>query len=133
MFDILDTSENEEYSAMRDSYVTCADCFFVCFSLIDASSLDLAHEFFRRIAWRDATRPVVLVGTKCDLLSERQVSQNDVQTILNKYNWVSAVETSAKENINVKEPFWQMAQAMQKRLEQIEAQEKQKTKSCVML
>lgn len=99
-----------EYSAMRDGFITTADCFLICLSLVDKSSLARMDEFYQRIAWRDATRPSLLVGTKCDLVHERQVSQHDIAMLQSKYD-AKYVETSAKTNVNVTLAFSQIAHA----------------------
>lgn len=48
--------------------------------------------------------PLVLVGNKCDLLSERQVSREAAVGLSRAWNSTPYYETSAKKEINVSTP-----------------------------
>ncbi|KAF0982388.1 hypothetical protein FDP41_011318 [Naegleria fowleri] len=104
VLDILDTAGQQEYSAMRDSYMRTGDGFVFVFDLTDPSSLVDAlemHEQLQRSKDRDDV-PVVLVGNKCDLISERAISREECLAAAKKLgNYCKYVEASAKENVNI--------------------------------
>ena len=50
---------------------------------------------------------MILLGTKCDMESDRQVSREEAQALADE-NGMKYFETSAKANINVKEAFQEM-------------------------
>ncbi|KAL9655943.1 hypothetical protein ABK040_007564 [Willaertia magna] len=108
MLDILDTAGQDEYSAMRDSYMRSGKGFVLIFSLTDPSSLsdiiDLHEQLLRSKDREDV--PVVLVGNKCDLTEERLVSREEALKVQNHFgSYCKYIEVSAKKNLNVNEIF----------------------------
>ena len=75
LLDILDTAGQEEYSAMRDQYMRSGQGFLCVYSITNRGSFDEIATFREQILRvKDADRvPMVLVGNKSDLDSERQV------------------------------------------------------------
>lgn len=51
--------------------------------------------------------PMMLVGSKCDETSSREVSEVAIEKLAQDWN-CSHIETSAKNNLNVKEAFQQL-------------------------
>ena len=73
--DILDTAGQEEFSAMREQYMRSGEGFLLVFSLADRRSFEDAARFHKeilRVKDRDEF-PVMLVGNKADLDSQRMV------------------------------------------------------------
>jgi GTPase SAR1 family protein len=66
--------------------------------------------------------PIVLVGTKCDLEYEREVSKEDGEKKAIKYN-IKFFEVSSKTGVNVDHAFFALA-------EQIQKKPKQSSKGC---
>jgi len=65
---------------MREQYMRTGEGFVICYSVTDRRTFDEATAYKRLI---DRVRnsddvPVVLVGNKCDLTHERQVSTIDM-------------------------------------------------------
>eukprot|EP01095_Lingulamoeba_sp_RSL-Kostka_P000535 TRINITY_DN10810_c3_g1_i1.p1 TRINITY_DN10810_c3_g1~~TRINITY_DN10810_c3_g1_i1.p1 ORF type:complete len:189 (+),score=70.26 TRINITY_DN10810_c3_g1_i1:159-725(+) len=106
VLDILDTAGQDEYICMRDSYYIQGQAFLVVFSLASYSSfceVDSFIEHIQRIKDSDNV-PIVLVGNKSDLVSERQVTAEAFKEKAEKYN-VPFIETSAAVRKNVDEAF----------------------------
>jgi Fe2+ transport system protein B len=57
----------------------------------------------------------ILVGTKCDLESRREVTSEEGKGLAKEYN-IPFIETSAKEGTNVEEAFLTIATAVKDRL-----------------
>ena len=55
--------------------------------------------------------PIILVGTKCDLNEERNVSQDRIHTVCDEMNLLY-IEVSAKERINVDFAFREILEEM---------------------
>ena len=73
--DILDTAGQEEFSAMREQYMRSGEGFLLVFSLAERRSFEDVARFHReilRVKDRDEF-PVILVGNKADLQSQRMV------------------------------------------------------------
>lgn len=76
LLDVLDTAGQEEYSAMREQYMRTGEGFLLVYSIASQQSFEEIEGFHKqilRVKDRDHF-PVIVVGNKCDLESERQVS-----------------------------------------------------------
>lgn len=111
LLDILDTAGQEEYSAMRDQYIRSAEGFLLVFSLTSRSSYEEAKQIYNQILRvneeKEIQPPVVLLGNKCDLIHERQVTSNEIEQFV-KMSSIKYFEGSAKERINVDQSFFEV-------------------------
>ena len=76
MLDVLDTAGQEEYSAMREQYMRTGEGFLLVYSITSRQSFDEILTFQQqilRVKDRDYF-PMIVVGNKCDLGNEREVS-----------------------------------------------------------
>jgi Ras-related protein Rab-1A len=89
--------------------------FLLCYDVACASSFKSLQEYLDEIAKHGReTAPVLVVGTKCDLTSSRQVSLEEGQAFAESRGLLF-METSAKDNINVREAYELLAEAMLQR------------------
>jgi len=115
LLDILDTAGQEEYSAMRDQYMRTGQGFMLVYAITSRSSFDEISSFrdqILRVKDKDKV-PVVLVGNKCDLESERQVTTNEGNDLARNFG-CPFLETSAKTRINVEEGFFNLVREIRK-------------------
>jgi len=117
LLDILDTAGQEEYSAMRDQYMRTGQGFIMVFSITSRSSFDEINSFRDQILRvKDKDRvPMVLVGNKCDLESERQVTTSEGQALARTFS-CPFLESSAKSRINVEDAFFAVVREIRKEL-----------------
>lgn len=76
LLDVLDTAGQEEYSAMREQYMRTGEGFLLVYSITSRQSFEevmMYRQHILRVKDKDYF-PITLVGNKCDLESERQVS-----------------------------------------------------------
>jgi GTPase KRas protein len=76
LLDVLDTAGQEEYSAMREQYMRTGEGFLLVYSITDRQSYEEIMTFQQqilRVKDKDYF-PMIVVGNKCDLDGERQVS-----------------------------------------------------------
>ena len=76
LLDVLDTAGQEEYSAMREQYMRTGEGFLLVYSITDRKSFEEIQVFQQqilRVKDKDYF-PIIIVGNKCDLDGERQVS-----------------------------------------------------------
>lgn len=106
VLDILDTAGQEEYLAMREQYMRTGEGFLLVYAINSRNSLEELHEFYEQIQRvKDSENvPVLVVGNKSDLESERQVSYEEGLAFARSLN-CPFLETSAKQRINVEEAF----------------------------
>lgn len=109
VLDILDTAGQEEYLAMREQYMRTGEGFLLVYAINSKNSLDESQVFYEQIQRvKEADHvPVLIVGNKCDLESERQVSYEEGLAFARSLG-CSFVETSAKQRINVGEAFYSL-------------------------
>jgi len=115
LLDILDTAGQEEYSAMRDQYMRTGQGFLCVFAVTSRSSFDEISSFREQILRvKDEDQvPIVLIGNKCDLNNDRQVTTTEGQDLAKAFG-CPFFETSAKARINVEESFYQLVREIRK-------------------
>jgi len=115
LLDILDTAGQEEYSAMRDSYMRTGQGFILTYSITSRQSFNEATVFRDQIhRVKDADHvPIVLTGNKCDLEDERQVTTQEAQALAKTWS-VPFFEASALARINVEESFFELVREIRK-------------------
>ena len=115
LLDLLDTAGQEEYSAMRDQYMRTGQGFLCTFSVTSRCSFEEIAAFrdqIMRVKDND-TVPIVLVGNKCDLPNDRQVTASEGQELAKAFG-CPFFETSAKARINVEESFYQLVREIRR-------------------
>ena len=73
---MLDTAGQEEYSAMREQYMRTGEGFLLVYSITSQQSFEEIKTFQQqilRVKDKDYF-PMIVVGNKCDLDGEREVS-----------------------------------------------------------
>lgn len=113
LLDVLDTAGQEEYSAMREQYMRTGEGFLLVYSITSRNSLEELQSFYEQILRvKDADHvPVIVVGNKCDLEIERQVSYEEGLALARQFN-CPFLETSAKQRINVEEAFYDLVRSI---------------------
>ncbi|ELR23600.1 Ras family protein [Acanthamoeba castellanii str. Neff] len=125
LLDILDTAGQEEFSAMRDQYMRTGQGFLCVYSITQRSSFDELAGFREQILRvKEANDvPMVLVGNKCDLESERVVSTAEAADLAKSFG-CQHIEASAKSRINVEQCFFNLVRDIRRRKAEEEACEK---------
>ena len=136
LLEIMDTAGQEEYSALRDQYVRGGEGFLLVFSLTSHESFFEMEEHFQRIlrvkdVENAANIPIVLVGSKSDMINDRQVTTKQIEEFTKKYN-LKYVETSAKQRVNVDDAFFNLVRLIrneeQKEMKQTKKSNKKSSK-----
>ena len=106
--EILDSGGTEQFSSMRQLYISSSQGFAIVYSIDDKDSLAEARSIYQEIVELKppGQAQVVLVGNKCDLRSSwREVSFQEGMQAARAMNGAAFMETSAKDDINVQELF----------------------------
>ena len=113
--EIIDTAGQDDFEAIRETYMRQGNGFIVVFSLTDNASFEQIDNFIRdiRLTSGNDEIPIVACGNKCDLESERVVEQKDAEAYFQSVN-VPYFETSASKNINVEQSFQEVTRRMRK-------------------
>uniref|UniRef100_A0A6B2LKV2 Uncharacterized protein n=1 Tax=Arcella intermedia TaxID=1963864 RepID=A0A6B2LKV2_9EUKA len=103
----MDTAGQEEYKALKDSYMARGEGFLLIYSITSRQSLDVIRSVWREQILRAQDKdsvPMVLCGNKCDLETERQVSKEEGESLAKSWN-IPFFETSALSKQNAEESF----------------------------
>jgi len=115
LLDILDTAGQEEYSAMRDQYMRTGQGFLLVYSITSRQSFEEIMTFQQqilRVKDKDYF-PIIVVGNKCDLEGERQVSKQEGESLARSFG-CKFIETSAKSRINVDNAFYDIVREIRR-------------------
>jgi GTPase KRas len=107
LLDILDTAGQEEYAAMREQYMRSGEGFVLVYAINSRSSFEEMQTFvsqIKRVKDSDSV-PMVLLGNKCDLEDERQVSITEGKETAKSIG-CEFVETSARSGLNVESAYF---------------------------
>ncbi|KAG8688219.1 Ras- protein rsr1 [Ceratobasidium sp. 423] len=112
---ITDTAGAEQFTAVNEYYLKSARGFVLVFSLTQAASVreveNLRTQIFRVKGHSASQIPMVLVGTKADLASDREVSRETMQALADKW-CIPYYETSAKRNWGISNVFEDIVRQM---------------------
>ncbi|TFF90473.1 MAG: GTP-binding protein [Promethearchaeota archaeon] len=92
----------EGYEILRLPYYSGSLGAILMFDLTNSSSFEHLPKWIDEIREKlNVKIPIVLVGNKSDLISNRKVSQEDLENLLNDYSIPIYFEASAKNSLNV--------------------------------
>jgi len=112
---IWDTAGQERFRTITSSYYRGAHGIIVVYDITNPDSFANVRKWLQEIN-RYASENVqkILVGNKCDLVSERKVSYEDAKELADELG-VTFLETSAKNATNVDVAFENMAKAIKEK------------------
>lgn len=102
----LDTASQEDYSQLKDAQFQQTDGFIIVYSVTSAKSFSAASNILLHIQRiRGKVPPTILIGNQTDLTLERQVGEQEGESLVSDFGMDKYFEVSAKSNINVSESF----------------------------
>ncbi|KAJ7351265.1 P-loop containing nucleoside triphosphate hydrolase protein [Mycena albidolilacea] len=116
LFKFFFTTGVEQFTAFTEVYIKSCHGFVLVFSLTQEGSLkeveSLRKQIFRIKGSENV--PIVVVGTKSDLVSEREVPTTTIETLASQWN-LPFYETSAKRNWYIDDIFEDLLRQMRVR------------------
>ncbi|KAH8094568.1 ras family-domain-containing protein [Cristinia sonorae] len=125
--EIVDTAGAEQFTALNEQYIRAGHGFVLVFSLTYESSLreiDDIRQQISRVKGANAGTPIVVVGTKLDLVHEREVTRDKIRQLVNEWG-LPFYETSAKQNWHVSDVFQDLLAQMRDRYKNDPTSQKQ--------
>ena len=108
---LWDTSGDEKHSDLTKNYFQGADAAIVVYEIPSSASLVKAETWISRVR---KTAPenvkIFLVGNKSDLVKSREVERSEGKEFAKKHKLDYFIETSAKENDNIRELFQEVTE-----------------------
>ncbi|KAF8802417.1 hypothetical protein BYT27DRAFT_7196602 [Phlegmacium glaucopus] len=133
--EVLDTAGAEQFTSLNEVYIKSGRGFVLVFSLTQEASLqevDNLRKQIIRVKGGDANIPIVVVGTKLDLVNEREVHRNTIQSLANQWD-LPFYETSAKRNWHVTDVFEGLLRQMRTRYPEPLRKKKKRVSVCVVM
>jgi GTPase KRas protein len=148
MLEVLDTAGQEEYIALRDQWIRDGEGFVLVYSISSRSSFARIQKFHSQIQRVKETSlsgsptypgsplsasslghgfgpaPVMLVGNKCDRVTEREVSTQEGSALAKELG-CDFVEASAKNCVNVEKAFYDVVRQLRRQKQGSGRSEKQ--------
>jgi len=115
MLDILDTAGQEDYIALRSTWMRSRDGFVLVFSVCDRATFDGLESFYDQMCVMHEERvpPLIVVGNKCDLVEDREVAVDEGKKLAAQWK-ATYLETSAKTGQNIELVFSTLAREVRK-------------------
>ncbi|ODQ68557.1 ras-domain-containing protein [Nadsonia fulvescens var. elongata DSM 6958] len=120
--EILDTAGLEQFTAMRELYIKNGEGFILVYSITSENSLRELEELRQQVIkikgepnTVNGNVPMVLVGNKCDLESERVTEPELGVDVANSWGKVPFYETSAKYKTNIDDVFADLVRQIMRR------------------
>lgn len=113
VLEILDTAGTEQFASMRDLYIKNGQGFVIVYSITSLQTFQdirTMKEQIMRVKGTDRV-PMLLVGNKCDLEHQREVSFSDGANLAQSWG-CPFLESSAKSTQNVNEVFIEIVREM---------------------
>lgn len=119
----------EEYTALRDQWIRDGEGFLLVYSITSRSTFERIERFRDQIfRVKDVENvPLMLVGNKCDKVTERDVHREEGYAMAKRLN-CDFIETSAKTCVNVERSFYQVVKTIRAQREGLRAGTKSKPK-----
>ncbi|CAH2315217.1 ras-related Rap-2c, partial [Pelobates cultripes] len=113
VLEILDTAGTEQFASMRDLYIKNGQGFILVYSLVNQQSFQDIKPMRDQIVRvkRYEKVPLILVGNKVDLESEREVMATEGRSLAQEWG-CPFMETSAKSKTMVDELFAEIVRQM---------------------
>ena len=134
LLDVFDTAGQEQFSAFRNLYTISGQGFLCVYAITSHISFDEITTFREQILRiKDVDQvPMILVGNKCDLEEERDVTTAEGQDLAKTFG-CPFFETSAKERATVVEAFFEAVREVKRVLPLSATREgKAKKKDCLI-
>jgi len=102
---LWDTAGQERFRILTSAHYREAEAIVLVFDLSYRGTFERVRYWYRELKSKANLSPwVVLVGNKCDLSDERQVSFEEAKGLADELG-ILYIEASAKDSTNVKEAF----------------------------
>ena len=109
---LWDTAGQERFRSLIPSYIRDSSVAVIVYDVTNKTSFQNCDKWIEDVrSERGGEVIIMLVGNKTDLSDKRQVSAEEGEAKAKKLN-VLFIETSAKANVNIKQMFRKLAEAL---------------------
>ena len=120
---IWDTAGHKRYKSITEAYYKGSKCAFVVYDITQKSTFDNIDEWIKQLkSETDGNVTIVILGNKCDLEKERQITKEQGESKAKKYN-AGFFEVSALSGKNIDKAFERL-------ISEVIRKEKKRNKFC---
>ncbi|CAG8637047.1 7720_t:CDS:1, partial [Ambispora gerdemannii] len=103
----ISTAEKEEFPTLCDQWIRDSEGFLIIYSISSRPTFERVERFRNQITRvKDSESvPIMLVGNKCDKITEREVSREEGINMAQQIG-CGFIETSEKTCVNVERAFY---------------------------
>ncbi|UYV78886.1 RAB43 [Cordylochernes scorpioides] len=111
---IWDTAGQERFRTITQSYYRSANGVIIVFDITKKATFLNVQQWIEEVGRYTAPNiPLLLVGNKCDLEAEREIQYQEALSLIEKFpQFITVIETSAKEDTNVEQAFITLGTAL---------------------
>ena len=113
-FQLWDTAGQERFKSLTKAHFRGAHAIIIAFDLTRLDSFINVQKWINEISIYNETghdKYIIIVGTKCDMISERRISSENLETFKKSSN-IKYMETSAKMDIGVCDIFIDLCKSL---------------------
>ncbi|KAF2157917.1 hypothetical protein K461DRAFT_212176, partial [Myriangium duriaei CBS 260.36] len=129
MLEVLDTAGQEDYVSLRDQWIRDGDGFVLVYAISSRASFQQLKSFYNQIrrvkeasgsptfpsspGGTPGLSPIMLVGNKCDRVTEREVTTQEGSALARELG-CDFIEASAKNCVNVEKAFYDVVRQLRR-------------------
>jgi len=102
---LWDFGGQDRFRFLLKKYVKGASGPLLLFDLSNPTTIESAGEWIDLVRTHNSNLPIILVGTKYDLVNPETIDENQSDFIRSKFKLISKLKTSSKTGLNVEEVF----------------------------
>lgn len=119
---IFDTAGQERFRSITESYFHLGKGIFIVFDLTNKNSLNNVSTWIELVKEKVENPKFIILGNKDDL-TNKQISEDDINEVLAKFSDIKYIRVSAKTGKNIKKAFEAMIDLLDNDIENIENNE----------
>jgi len=100
----FDTAGQERFRSLTESYYHLGEGFFIVFDLTNKNSLLSIEDWINNVDEKNPNNKKIILGNKDDL-EERQIPEEEINDVLDKFSDIQFIRVSAKEGTNIEKAF----------------------------
>lgn len=102
---LWDFGGQNRFRFLLKKYVKGASGALLLFDLSNPVSIESADDWIKLVRMHNANLPIILVGTKYDLVNPKAIDDNLSNFLVAEYNFIADVKTSSKTGRNIEGVF----------------------------
>ncbi len=102
---LWDFGGQNRFRFLLKKYVKGASGALLLFDLSNPVSIESADDWIKLVRMHNANLPIILVGTKYDLVNPKAIDDNLSNLLVAEYNFIADVKTSSKTGRNIEGVF----------------------------